>query len=147
VVGAALLFLYSLGSPATSDEAPGAARTAILETVFKKLVPEKCQVVLCLLSINRQPVGAKLLKELRPLGRVEAASADDFVLEHGAVRAVSKKRARIIDMRKVVFVGKAEATVDVAILATGLDSTYCGYRVQAVEGKWVVDAEATRCTL
>jgi hypothetical protein len=145
--GAAVVTLLSVSNPALSGEAPTAARTAIRESVFKTVVPEKCQVVLCLLSINRKAVDANLLRDLQPLGRVEAASADDFVLEHGAVRAVSKKRARIIDVGRVVFVRKAEATVEVAILATGLDSTYCDYRVQAVEGKWIVDAKATRCTL
>ncbi len=146
-VGAALVSLCCLGVPASSGEVGSAPRTAVVESIFKKVVPEKCQILLCLLSVNREPVDAKLLRDLRPLGRVEAASADDFVFEHGAVRAVSKRRARIIEVKRVTFVSKSEARVEVAILATGLDSTYCDYRVQAVEGSWSVDAEATRCTL
>jgi hypothetical protein len=119
---------------------------AIHHVLLRSIVETRCQVLLCLLSIGRKPVGQEELQGLGSLGRVSTPTADDFVFEDGAVRGFSKRQAQIIDIESVA-VRKSEATARVAYLTTGLGSTVCTYRLRESSGKWEVDQVATRCTL
>jgi hypothetical protein len=131
----------------TSEKEHQSDQAAIREATLRVVVPSHCEVIKCLIGIMGKPAPKDLLQQLESLGRVGAASADDYVIEDGAVRAFSKRRARLIDVRQVKRVGEAEARVEVAIMATGLDSTTCMYNLHLSSGVWTVDREATRCTI
>jgi hypothetical protein len=143
-----LLSAYAQSSQA--EESTNHSRkptAAIHEGVLRAIVASRCQQMLCLVSIDRKPARPALLRNLEPLGRVDAASPDDFVFENGATRALPRRRAQIVDIVTVKLVAKSEALVDVAFHATALDSSTCRYRLRRVASKWEVDSQATQCTL
>lgn len=130
-----------------SSKHPPAPDVAIHEAVLREVVRMRCQSILCLLSINKKPASSALLRSLAELGLVDAPATDDYEFANGVTKAFSRRKAQIIDVRGVKLSGPSAATVEVAMFATALDSTTCRYRVRRQKAEWIVDSDATRCTL
>lgn len=126
---------------------PAPALEEVAEVTLRWVVKNRCQVSLCLLSIEHQPIGQEILTRLKEVGRVEAASSDDFVFEEGAVRGFTRRKGRIVDVRKLTVVDPSTVVVEVGFLATGMSSGTCEYRLQRSADSWAVDDKRTACTL
>jgi len=134
--------------PDGSSRQPDATKSSIHEVVLRDVVRTRCQVMLCLLSVEKKPVGEALLRSLGGVGRVDVAAADDYDFENGATKAFARRKALIVDITGVKLRGHSEAAVEVSIYATALDASLCRYRAQRRQAtEWVVDKGATRCTL
>jgi hypothetical protein len=120
---------------------------AIAEATLRVVVRSNCQRLPCVVGLAGRGAPEKLLKGLAALGRVSAATADDYVIDEGAVRAFGKRRALLVDVSRVKRLGKVKATAHVAVLATGLNSQHCDYQLRLSADEWVVDEKLTKCSI
>jgi hypothetical protein len=111
------------------------------------VIRQRCQHILCLLSLNRKPVGEELLQTLKPLGRISSALEDDFIFEDGVAGGFSGRRGRIIHLSRITVLSDSEATAEVDLISTGLGSNTCTYQLHRSSEKWEVDAKQVQCTI
>jgi hypothetical protein len=144
--------ILCIATPASTARSEGILvardeQSGIQEATFRWVIKQRCQHILCLLSINLKPVAEELLEKFKPLGRISSASEADFIFEDAAARGFSRRGGRIIHLSRITVLSDSEATAEVDLISTGLGSSTCTYRLHRSSERWEVNAKQVQCTI